>query len=70
MIKGCYVAQIEVAFQYAGKEGDYKMMYDRMHSEWLDTTIEELVSEVFKGGIIDITVTKQYGDVTEIKENK
>jgi hypothetical protein len=70
MIKGRYVAQIEVDFQYTGKDGDYKMMHDRIQSEWLDNTIAELVSKVFVGGTSAITVTKQYGDVTETKEGE
>lgn len=72
MIKGRYVAQIEVDFQYSGDKVDYKTVYDRIHGDWIDNTVEEAIGKVFRSDKHEpvIKITKQYADVTEIKENE
>lgn len=70
MIKGRYVAQIEVDFAYEGQKACYPEIHDRLHGEWIDKAIREAVGEIFYGSVNSITLTKQYVDVTEIKEDE
>lgn len=65
MIKGRYVCQVEVDFQYDNQEKKimYKELRDRLYGEWINTAISEAVEEVFYGGNPRIIVTRMLGDV-------
>lgn len=70
MIKGRYVAQIEVDFKYDGYNAEYKTVHDRIYGEWINRSITAAVMGVFGGGNPLVAVTKQYAEVAEIKEGE
>ncbi len=68
MIKGRYVCQVEVDFEYDEKDLKikYAELHDRVMGDWINHAMQEAVVEVFKG--MDsgfITVTKQFADITQ-----
>lgn len=67
MIKGRYVAQIEVDFVYDSKQPKitFDELHERVHGGWLDGVVGKAVGEIFYSGDPKITVTRQYADVVE-----
>ena len=67
MIKGRYVCQIEVDFEY--DEEKLKIYYgdlcDRLMSDWMEQTFTAKVEGIFESGNPKITVTRQYADIVE-----
>ena len=66
MIKGRYVAQIDIDFQYDGDKEDYEMIHEMTHGEWLDNEIVKAVSGIFNSdGEHSVIVTKKYACVED-----
>ena len=70
MIKGRYVCQVEVDFEYDEEilELDYDNMRDRVMSDWMERTFTAKTEEIFAHGCPKITITRQYADITRIAE--
>ena len=70
MIKGRYVAQIEVDFEYDSKQPKitFDELHERVHGGWLDDVVGKAVGEIFSSGKPRIVVTRQYADVVEKEE--
>ena len=68
MIKGRYVAQIEVDFEYAGANASYEEIHERLHGDWIAVATERAIFNIFSTGKPKITVTKQYANVVEDEE--
>ena len=71
-LKGRYVAQIEVDFEYDGQRTSYRRVHDRIHGEWIDNAIKDQIRKIFVSDNREpkIIVTKQYADVTELQEEE
>lgn len=70
MIKGRYVCQVEVDFEYDRRElrqVPFPEVHDRITGEWIDKTVSEAIASIFHSGNPKITVTKQYADVYEVE---
>ena len=67
MIKGRYVAQIEADFATNGTNISLQELKDRLHGDWVDNNIMNLLSEIFDSRDFKavVTVTKTYADVYE-----
>lgn len=67
MIKGRYVAQVEVEFEKETAKVPVDEMRDRLRGEWIQTAVEQVVRGIFDKQAV-ITVTTQYADVYEGEE--
>lgn len=67
MIKGRYVAQIEADFKTQDTNISLQELKGRLHGDWIDNNIMNLLSEMFDSGDFKavVTVTKTYADVYE-----
>jgi len=67
MIKGRYVCQVEVDFEYDEDKLNitYGEVCDRLMSDWMERAFQARIAEIFKGGDANITVTRQYADIVE-----
>lgn len=71
-VKGRYVCQIEVNFKYGEDELniEYKELYDKFMSDWMERIVQKQVAEIFEGGNLEITVTRQYSDIRKGAEKE
>ena len=67
MIKGRYVAQIEIDFQTEETNIGLEEIRNRMRNGWLSNAIEEKTKEIFDD-MAEINITQQYADVWEANE--
>lgn len=67
MIKGRYVAQIEVDFEKENPRVSAAEMQDRLRGEWIQTAVKQAVRLIFDEKTV-IAVTTQYADVYEVGE--
>lgn len=67
MLKGRYVAQVEVDFQCEESqiEIDAKELCERMHGGWMEKTMAEVIGQMFKGVNGSVKVTQQHADLLE-----
>lgn len=72
MIKGRYVAQIEVNFEYSKDEMKVTLqeVKERLHGEWIKKTITYAMEGIFKGGNVLFEVTTMYADAIQVEEEK
>lgn len=72
IIKGRYVCQIEVNFEYDEDELniEYGKLYDKFMSDWMERTVQKQVEEIFEGGNLEIIVTRQYADIVRKEEEE
>jgi len=69
MIKGRYVAQIEIDFEKLDlKKMTLGEVRERLRGEWMPKAVAEAVGGIFHASDADITVTTQYADVYEVTE--
>lgn len=68
MIKGRYVAQIEIDFSYHSNpsKSEFEFSYDKLHSDWMEKAIKYHLNEIFYGGNTQIKVTKQLADIYKV----
>lgn len=69
MIKGRYVAQIEVDFEKEDSRVPVAEMRDRLRGEWIHWAVEVAVRRIFDKKAV-IAVTTQYADVYEATEGE
>ncbi|WP_298535726.1 hypothetical protein [uncultured Methanobrevibacter sp.] len=64
MIKGRYVAQIEIDFSYIRlSENQYEMAHAKLYSGWMEEAIEHHLNEIFYSANPQIKVTRQLADI-------
>ena len=69
IVKGRYVAQVEVDFEYGRRDlrVPFPELRDRLTGEWIDKIVAEAIAGIFYSGNPKTTVTKQYVDVYEVE---
>ncbi len=72
-VKGRYVAQVEVDFEYDNcvlRTTSFSEVNERIKGEWIDKVVSETIADIFHSGNPKITVTKQYADVYEVQKGE
>lgn len=74
MIKGRYVAQIEIDFSYMSgarpqSESGLNTFRERLGDVWMEKAIKHYLRKIFQGGETDIKVTRQLSDIYETEGN-
>jgi len=72
MVKGRYVAQVEIDFCYKGNASTCDEIRERMNNGWLDNTIKEQVEHIVDYSDHHVRVTRIFAniiDATEENEN-
>lgn len=68
MLKGRYVALVEVDFKCEEFEVDVKELSQRFHGEWMEKTMAAAIGRMFKRVGGSVKVTRHYADLIETEE--
>lgn len=72
--KGRYVAQIVIDFDILEQKGTRMLPFEEIKKKTIDGELTDAIKDVVVGEIVDgygtVTVTQQYADMYEVKEER